>query len=209
VSRFGVVVDRDGTLVDFVRDPELGVVTPAFHPRQLRFLPGALEGLRLFASRGVPVAVATNQPQAAKGEVPRDAIERTNAALIRRLADEGAPVLAIETCLHHPEGGDGGDPSLVTECDCRKPKPGLLLALATRFDLDLSSSIFVGDTPTDVRAARAAGMRAGLVTRLGRCELCPARDDPFGGALPDLVGPTLLDLAERILDERGRARQRL
>jgi hypothetical protein len=52
-------------------------------------------------------------------------------------------------------------------------------------------------------------MRAGLVTRLGRCELCPARDDPFGGALPDLGGPTLLDLAERILDERGRARQRL
>ena len=64
-----VVFDRDGTLVDFHRDAELGVVTPAFHPSQLRFQPGAFAALRLLAAAGHRIAIATNQPGAAKGEL--------------------------------------------------------------------------------------------------------------------------------------------
>ncbi len=201
-ARQAFIVDRDGTLIDFFRDAELGVVTPAFHPSQIRFLPDALTALRLIRDSGLAFAIATNQPQAAKGQLPRAAIERTNAALLVRLADEGVPALAIETCLHHPDGGEGGDPELIGPCDCRKPKPGLLLALGDRFDLDLSGSVFVGDTPTDVRAAHAAGMRSGLVMQLGRCELCPGRSDPFFGAVPEATGATLLEVTRALLAPR-------
>ena len=62
----GVVLDRDGTLIDFYRDPELGVVTPAFHPDHVRFLPGVIDGLSILRDAGYAFAIATNQPHAAK-----------------------------------------------------------------------------------------------------------------------------------------------
>ena len=202
-GRRGVVIDRDGTLIDFVRDVELGVVTPAFHPDHLRFLPGVLEALRALADAGFVLSIATNQPQAAKGQLPESAITRTNAALVARLAERGIPIARVETCLHHPDGGDGGDARLIGPCDCRKPAPGLLLTLARELGLDPARSWFVGDTPTDVRAARAAGMRSGFVTELGRCELCPGRDDSLMGAVPDVTGRSLDEVARRILERDG------
>ena len=88
MSRPGVVLDRDGTLIDFVRDVELGVVTPAFHPDQLRVMPGVVEGLRALVDAGRVLAIATNQPGAAKGQITEAAIDRTMAALVARLAGE-------------------------------------------------------------------------------------------------------------------------
>ncbi len=196
--RPGLVVDRDGTLIDFYRDPELGVVTPAFHPEHVRFLPGAVEGLRLFVQAGWPIAIATNQPGAAKGEIPREAIERTNAALTARLADAGVPVARLAVCLHHPLGGPGGDPTLVVACDCRKPLPGLLLQAEAALGLDPARSWMIGDTAVDVSAARAAGFRAALLTRAARCELCPLVGAPAPDA-PDLLGARLDELARAIL----------
>ena len=177
-----MVVDRDGTLVDVVRDADLGVMTTAFHPDQLRFLPGVIDGLHALGAAGFAVGVATNQPGAAKGQIPRAAIERTNAALLERLAEAGVAVAALEVCLHHPEGGPGGDAGLVCACDCRKPAPGMLHALAARMGFDPAQSWMIGDSAADVEAAHAAGMRAGLVFDARRCELCPLRDGPPLGA---------------------------
>lgn len=198
----GVLLDRDGTIIDVVRDAELGVITTAFHPDQIRFLPGAVEGMRRLAGAGFTLAIATNQPGAAKGQIPRAAIERTNAALLVRLREAGVPVAAIEVCLHHPEGGPGGDPALVGPCACRKPAPGLLTRLLRALDLDAAASWVIGDTPSDIVAARAAGMRAALVFDPRRCELCPLREG--AGALgaparPDLAAARLDQLAEAIL----------
>jgi D-glycero-D-manno-heptose 1,7-bisphosphate phosphatase len=193
-----VVVDRDGTLVDVVRDAALGVITTAFHPDQLRFLPGVIDGLRALAAAGFAIGVATNQPGAAKGQIPRAAIERTNAALLQRLADAGVVVAALEACLHHPDGGPGGDATLVGPCDCRKPAPGMLHALAARMRFDPAASWMIGDSTADVAAGRAAGMRAGLIFDPRRCELCPLRDGP--GALPDASAPRFDALAARIVE---------
>ncbi len=192
------IVDRDGTIVDFHRDAELGVVTPAFHPGQLRLLPGALEGLRILRAAGFGLAIATNQPDAAKGRVTREAIERTNAALVELLAASGAPVEALACCLHHPEGGPGADPALVRGCACRKPGPGLLAELVDRLGGDASASWMVGDTAADVGAARAAGLRAALVFAEGRCELCPLKEAPHGP--PDVWAPRLDELARRVVE---------
>lgn len=194
-----VIFDRDGTLIDFHRDAELGVVTPAFHPRLVRFLPGAIDGLRLLAAEGIVLGLASNQPGAAKGEIPREAIERTTAHVVDRLASAGAEIAATEVCLHHPTGGEGGDASLVTECECRKPKPGLLLAIAARLGVAPEEAWMVGDTTVDMAAGRAAGMRTALVAPTARCELCPNKDAPPLGALPDLHAPTLVEIAKAIL----------
>ena len=125
------LLDRDGTLIDVVRDEETGVITTAFHPNQIRLLDGVVEGLRALADAGYLLAIVTNQPGPAKGHFSRDAVDRTNAALVERLASQGISIAHVASCMHHPEGGMGGDPSLVGSCDCRKPKPGLLLESMT------------------------------------------------------------------------------
>ncbi len=188
-ARPGVLLDRDGTLIDFVRDPDLGAVVPAFHPAQIRFLPGVIEGLRLLADRGFVLAIATNQPGAAKGQIPLAAITRTNDALLERLRAEGIPIASLAVCLHHPDGGPGGDATLVRACDCRKPKPGMLRALLRDLHLDPSRSFMIGDAMTDVEAGRAAGVRTALLAEIGRCEMCPMKEASAERALP----PTALD----------------
>jgi D-glycero-D-manno-heptose 1,7-bisphosphate phosphatase len=200
-GRPGIVLDRDGTLIDFVRDPELGSVVSAFHPDQLRIYPGVVEGLSALQNAGFALAIASNQPGPAKGQIPLAAVHRTNAALVDMLAARGVHIEAVEVCLHHPEGGPGGDPALATACDCRKPRPGMLLALAAKLGLDPKSSWMIGDAAVDVAAARAAGFRAGLVFDPGRCEMCPLRHGPDAlvGGRPDAVAGRIDDLARVIL----------
>ena len=197
MPRPGVILDRDGTLIDVVRDAELGVITSAFHPDQIRILPGVLEGLRDLAAAGRVLAIATNQPGAAKGQIPLEAIHRTNAALVAMLAAEGIPIASVQTCTHHPDGGPGGDPTLVGPCRCRKPEPGMLLDLATELGLDVAASWMIGDGTADLRAARAAGLRAGLIFDERRCELCPLRGGP--AERPDASAARLDLLVEEIL----------
>lgn len=198
VPRPGVILDRDGTLIDLVRDEETGVISVAFHPDQLVFLPTVLDGLRKLESAGFVLAIATNQPGPAKGQVSRSAVERTNAALIEKLRDEGIRIARIEACLHHPTGGPGGDPSLIGPCYCRKPAPGMLESLIEKLDLDRRCSFMLGDSEADFRAACAAGLGSGLVFSQDRCELCPLRGGPPGS--PNFHAPRFGDLAALLIE---------
>ena len=206
MKKRGVLLDRDGTLIDFVRDPELGSVASAFHPDHLRLLPGVLDGLRLLSEAGFVLAIATNQPGAAKGQIPREAIRRTNDALVAHLRSSGIQIAEVATCLHHPEGGPGGDPTLVGPCPCRKPRPGLLLSLLGSLDLDAAASFMVGDSLSDIEAGRAAGLRTALLFEQGRCEFCPMRATPAEPPLPcpDVVAPRFDALARAIRDGDAR-----
>jgi D-glycero-D-manno-heptose 1,7-bisphosphate phosphatase len=192
------ILDRDGTLIDVVRDEETGAIVTAFHPAQLRLLPGAVEGLRALAEAGFVLAIATNQPGPAKGQISRAAVARTNAALLALLAAEGVSIAAIEVCEHHPDGGPGGDPDLVRACDCRKPRPGMFRALLARLGGDPDRSWAIGDAPSDVVAGRGAGLRTAMLVPGPRCELCPLRASSDLGARPDAQGRTLLELAAAI-----------
>ena len=192
------ILDRDGTLIDVVRDEETGFVTVAFHPRQLRLLDGAVKGLLALQGAGYTLAIATNQPAPAKGQFSADAVRRTNDALVERLAAEGVRIAAVEVCMHHPDGGEGGDASLFGPCDCRKPKPGMLNTLVQRFGADRATTWMIGDAAGDVEAGRAAGVKTALVFATNRCELCPLRTGP-AGLLPDVHGPNLAAVAQAIL----------
>jgi D-glycero-D-manno-heptose 1,7-bisphosphate phosphatase len=202
VTKKGVFLDRDGTLVDIVRDEETGAITVAFHPSQLRLLAGAVEGLRMLRDAGYVLGMATNQPAPAKGQFSAAAVARTNDALLAMLAKEGIDIAAVEVCMHHPDGGAGGDASLVGPCDCRKPKPGLVTRLVSRLGVDAAASWMIGDSAGDVEAGRGAGVRTALVFATNRCELCPLRPGVSGlrpAAVPDVHGATLVEIAKKIL----------
>src|ERR1700689_677317 len=139
------ILDRDGTIIDVLRDEETGTVSVAFHPDHIRLLPGSVEGMRALEEAGYVLAIATNQPAPAKGQFSADAVRRTNDALVERLSRDGVHILAVEACMHHPEGGAGGDASLVRACDCRKPKAGMLDALIGRLGADRKRSWMIGD----------------------------------------------------------------
>jgi D-glycero-D-manno-heptose 1,7-bisphosphate phosphatase len=193
----GIILDRDGTLIDMLRDEETGAFYAAFHPSHLKVLPGVPEGLRALARAGYTLCIATNQPGAAKGQVSRGAIERTHQALVSLLEAEGVTIASVEVCFHHPDGGPGGDLSLVGACSCRKPEPGLIHAAIEHAGLDPARTWMVGDSPQDMGAARAAGVRAGLVFPWNRCELCPLKGGPK--ISPDLSALRLDELARLIV----------
>lgn len=192
-----MILDRDGTLIDVFRDDETGTVSVAFHPNQLRLLPGVIEGLKLLAAAGYAFAIASNQPGPAKGQISRAAVERTNHALLDLLSAEGIQITTVEVCMHHPDGGPGGDASLVGPCNCRKPKPGLLLAAMEHAGFDPARTWMIGDSSADVLAARAANVRGALVFATNRCEICPLRNGPE--VRPELVAPRFDDVARAIL----------
>jgi D-glycero-D-manno-heptose 1,7-bisphosphate phosphatase len=179
------ILDRDGTLVE--AHPGANGATSAIEPDQLRLLPGVVAGLRALADAGFVLAIATNQPGPAKGQATRAQVERTNIALVDRLAAAAIAIAAVEVCLHHPIGGPGGDPSLVRACDCRKPAPGMLVALLARLRGDRARSWMIGDKDVDCAAGRAAGVHTAFVGPHDRAEITS-----------DVRGATLQDVAEQI-----------
>jgi D-glycero-D-manno-heptose 1,7-bisphosphate phosphatase len=203
-QRRAVILDRDGTLIDVFRDEESGTISTAFHPDQIAILPGVLDGLHLLAQEGYLFAIATNQPGPAKGQFSAAAVKRTNDAIVARLAAKGIAIAQVEACMHHPDGGPGGDASLVGPCVCRKPKAGMLETIAGSLGLDRTRTWMVGDSAADVEAGASAGMRTGLVFPKNRCELCPLREgvrEIGKRTVPTVHGATLLEVARAIVAE--------
>ena len=192
-----VILDRDGTLIDVVRDEETGLISTAFHPEHLRLLPGVVEGLRALAADGYLLAMATNQPGPAKGHYSAAAVARTNDALVATLAAEGVAIAEVAVCLHHPVGAPAGDPLLIGPCACRKPLPGMIDALVQSLGVDRAASWMVGDSRGDIDAGRAAKVRTALIFPRERCELCPLRGGHAGS--PDVFGATFAEVTKAIL----------
>jgi D-glycero-D-manno-heptose 1,7-bisphosphate phosphatase len=151
-----VFLDRDGVINRvFVRD---GVTHPPAHPAEFELLPGVVEAAGRLHAAGFALVVVTNQPDVARGSQTVAGVEALNDR-VRFLL----PVLDVLTCFHDTAAG----------CDCRKPRPGLLLEAARRWRLDLPRSFLVGDRWSDVAAGRAAGCRTVLVeTPYGGRERC-------------------------------------
>ena len=151
-----IFLDRDGTInkyVGFLRNID-----------EFELLDGAAEAIRKINESGYLAIVVTNQPVIARDEVSFDELEEIHNKMETLLGKEGAYLDAIYYCPHHPHKGyDGERPELKIDCDCRKPKPGMLLKAASDFNIDLSQSWMVGDGENDIKAGINAGCKTALI----------------------------------------------
>ncbi len=155
-----VFLDRDGVINAALYDPAEGKLDTPYRLEDFRLLPGVGRAVRAINEMGFLAVVVSNQPGVAKGKCDYAFLEAVNAELTARLARQRAHLDAIYYCLHHP---DAVDESLRIDCDCRKPKPGLLLRAARELDIDLASSFMLGDSLKDIEAGLAAGCQTSLV----------------------------------------------
>ncbi len=168
-----IFLDRDGTLIE-----EVGY---ASRPEQIRILAGVGRALADLAEAGYKLIVVTNQSGMARGISTEEDLERFHQALDEQLDMLGVRLDAYYVCPHHPDLEDSPRPDLVVECDCRKPKPGLILRAAEDFRIDLSASWTVGDTWRDIAAGQAAGVKTIKL---------PADPDHAFARPPDVDPPT-------------------
>ncbi|MDR2649623.1 MAG: HAD-IIIA family hydrolase, partial [Clostridiales bacterium] len=148
-----IFLDRDGTLNKFN-----GFITK---PEQLDLLDGVADAIRAINETGFLAIVITNQPVIARGEATLDELRLVHNKLETELGKAGAYIDDIFFCPHHPDKGFAGErPEYKIDCDCRKPKPGMILSAAKKYNIDLSQSYMLGDDMKDVEAGRAAGCKA-------------------------------------------------
>ena len=155
-----IFLDRDGTInfyVGFLRD---------IHDFAL--LPGAAEAIKLINQSGYLCIVVTNQPVIARGEVTTSQLDEIHCKMETLLGQQGAYIDSIYICPHHPDSGYAGEiTELKIQCNCRKPKPGLLLRAAADFNISLEESWMIGDSWRDVEAGNAAGCRTVMLNGEG------------------------------------------
>jgi len=174
LSRPAVFLDRDGTIN--VRPPEHDYIR---NSQDFEWLPGALEGLIKLADAGLPLIVVSNQRGISRGLVSHATLRKIESRIQDALGAHGHQVTAFRYCPH----------GLEEQCDCRKPRPGMLRAAAQELELDLSRSWMVGDSDADVEAGLAAGCRT---IRLGT-----------DAASVQPTAPSLLQAAEIILEQEA------
>lgn len=160
-------LDRDGVInrrrLDHVKRWE-----------EFEFLPGALDALAQWRAHRARVVVITNQSAVGRGLITVEALRAIHVRMLRAIDGAGGHVSAIYACLHAPDAG----------CECRKPSPVLLHQASADLGIRLSDAMMVGDSPTDVAAARAAGCRPVLLNGHG---VSPAPNVTAVNNLPEAV----------------------
>ena len=151
-----VFLDRDGTInkyVGFLRNID-----------EFELIDGVADAIKKINASGFLAIVVTNQPVIARGEVSFEEMEVIHNKMETLLGKEGAYLDGIYFCPHHPHKGyEGERPELKFDCDCRKPKPGMLMNAAHDFNIDLSQSWMIGDGEVDIKAGQNASCKTALI----------------------------------------------
>jgi D-glycero-D-manno-heptose 1,7-bisphosphate phosphatase len=188
MSKRAIFLDRDGTL-----SHEVGYVN---HLSRFRLFAYSVEAVRLINQSGWLAVIVTNQAGVARGYFPESLIHEVHASVRTSMAQGGAHLDGVYVCTHHPSVGE---PPYRQDCDCRKPKAGLLRRAEADLGIDLTRSWMVGDRLNDLQVGWAVGGRSALVkTGYGIGELS------FGAAgwkrQPDLVAEDALQAVAMILE---------
>jgi D-glycero-D-manno-heptose 1,7-bisphosphate phosphatase len=185
--RRAVFIDRDGTISE-----EVGYIN---HASRFRLFPYSSAAIKLLRESGWLAIVITNQAGVARGYFSEDMIQTVHERMTKELERDGAKLDAVYYCAHHPSVGE---PPYRFDCDCRKPKPGLISRAAQDFDIDLAESWMVGDRYSDLELARNAGVKSMFVmSGYGRGEWEHQR--ATWDQQPDLVAENLLEAVRLIV----------
>ncbi len=156
-----VFLDRDGCLN--VEDDQIRNIS------QFRLYPQSLNSIKKLNAAGFLTIIITNQSGVARGLISEEFVVEVHKVLLRWVAEHGARIDWIEHCPHHP---DGVIEKYTIECDCRKPKPGMLWRAASALDIDFSKSFVVGDKISDIELGPATGAKSVLLrTGFGENEI--------------------------------------
>jgi len=186
MKKGAIFLDRDGTI-----NEEMGYIN-----HQIRFIvfPYVAESIRIFNTLGLKVIIVTNQSGIARGYFSESLVKELHESLLEKMMKENAKIDAIYYCPHHPKEGQE---MYKIDCDCRKPKPGMILKAVKEHEIDLRSSFMVGDRYKDVLFAKNLNIKSGLVlTGYGRGEY--EYDKDKWKYKPDFIGENLIDVARQI-----------
>lgn len=186
-------LDRDGVIIEeenYLSDPA-----------KVRLCAGAVEALKALRAAGFLLIVVSNQAGIARGYYSMKELAAVQARVAELLEAEGARIDAWRNCPHHPKGKV---PEHSFDCDCRKPKPGMLLSAAKELDVDLGASFIIGDKLSDVEAGLNAGCVAAALVLSGHGK----EQDLSDGLLKKaFVAEGILPAAKALIAGEGRLRQ--
>jgi D-glycero-D-manno-heptose 1,7-bisphosphate phosphatase len=189
MQNIGIFIDRDGTISE-----EVGYIN---HLSRFHVYPWAAEAIRNLNLKGLKAIVVTNQAGVARGYFEESLIHEVHEKLRDEMKRFGAYLDAIYYCPHHPSAGK---PPYRLDCDCRKPKPGMLLRAADEFKIDIKHSYMIGDRYSDIELAHNAGTHSILVlSGYGLGEYEYHRKE--WKVQPDWVAKNLLEASEIILKQ--------
>ena len=189
-GRPAVFLDRDGTLIH-----DVGYLSRV---EDVQWFPWSIEAIRLLGRAGFLVCITTNQGGIGLGFYGADIVERVHAGMCADVEAVGGRIDALFFCPHHPRAITD---ELRIDCECRKPRAGMIQQAMARFDIDLSRSFVVGDKMADVGLATNAGARGILVkTGYGHAQLQRFGEHPPGAAY---VADTVFEAVGWILGESG------
>ncbi len=161
-----IFLDRDGTINTLVGHLD--------DINKFELIDGVAEAIKKINASGYLAIVITNQPVVARGALTLEGLEEVHKKMETLLGNEGAFLDAIYFCPHYPESGFPGEvKELKIECDCRKPKIGMLLKAQSRFNIDFSQSWFVGDADLDIECGQNAGTKTVLIKSEKVCKSKP------------------------------------
>jgi D-glycero-D-manno-heptose 1,7-bisphosphate phosphatase len=187
MANSAIFIDRDGTISE-----EVGYVN---HVSRYRVFPFSAEAIKLINDSPLKAVLVTNQAGVARGYFKEEIIGQVHSKLAEELGNHGAKLDAIYYCPHHPSVGE---PPYRQDCNCRKPKPGLLENAAKDLSIDLHKSYMIGDRYSDVKLAHSVGARGVLVlTGYGRGEFEYQREE--WAREPDHIAEDLLAAVKWIL----------
>ena len=183
-----IFLDRDGTM-----NVSKGFISKA---DDLELIPGTIDAIKAINKSGALAIVITNQPVIARGECSFEELHNIHNKLKTLLGEKGAFVDDIFYCPHHPDKGfDGEVPELKFDCECRKPKTGMIEEAVKKYNIDLSKSYMVGDSTMDLETARNAGIKSVLV------DTGFAGNDGKYDRSCDIEAKNLFDAVEKIIKD--------
>jgi D,D-heptose 1,7-bisphosphate phosphatase len=176
--------DRDGVIIEMIYDLKSAQIHTALNPNQIRFVPGIVDLLKTTKQLGYKNIIVSNQPNIGLKRISKANFEKVRKTILHRLEKEGIKLDGEYYCFHHPFAELK---EFRKKCDCRKPKPGLILKAAKDHNIGLKKSWMIGDGVNDVIAGHKAGCKTILIANLLEAEYLRIVEERLGKIKPDYI----------------------